>query len=624
VRSAGGTPAAGSWLVEVRPEEGSRQRIPFRISADPTAVAATSTGQSCTLVFEGRLYNRADLEFLAGPKSSASDDAELLRCAFERGGEAVVRRMKGIFALVMWDARSRTLLAARDPMGVIPLFYASAGETLLLSPSIEMLLRQPGVPRAPNRLTLAAHLLELWPQSGETLREAVRRVPAGHLMLWRGAKCELSRYWDPEERPADGVPEGPEETMERFDQLLGQALDRCLQWGPAGIFLSGGLDSGTVAAAAAERARASGLSAPWALSLVYPHSSLNEERMQRRIATVLGLPQVVLPFDGAIGSGGLLLASLEAARHSAAPPLNLWRPAYNTLLGEGAQRGCRVILTGEGGDEWLMPPHLYAADRLAALDIPGLYRVWWARRRSTPFSRWATFRDVLWAWAARPLLRQAAGAGLHTWSSSAVRSHRLRSVFDSIPSWLAPHRDLRRRLVELAVDELPVPAPQALYEQSKRRLASHARRGVLMEEWFEDGRRWGVRVLEPLLDPDLAEFLYHVPPRVLIRGGQPKWLARATLTRRLPSLVRDWPKPVFADTFWLSVIAAEGPVAWRRLGGVPRLAELGVVDPNEFAFAVENAFSSGNFFKTTQVWSAWMLEVWLRADETPMIPGQRR
>ncbi len=608
----------GSWLLEVSPKDAYHA---FTI-VDSGAAPARSSSDACTVVLEGKLYNERELAALAGSRNSASTNpADLVRRVYEQVGNAVVTKLKGIFALVIWDKQSRSVLAARDPLGVTPLFYATAPGLLLLAPSFETLLNEPRVSPAPNRLALAAHLLDLWPSSGETVLENVRRVPVGHFLKWDGRGGEPTRYWDPSESNVE-VPADTGQLLERFRELLTRAVDRCLDIGPAGIFLSGGLDSGTVAAIAADRSRVMDLPSPHALSLVHPDPSLNEEPMQRRVACGLGIPQVLVRFERAAGSGGLLMASLDAAARSPAPPLNLWRPAYDALIDEAVRRGCTVILTGEGGDEWLVPRPLYAADRLAVLDLAGLYQLWMARRRAVPFPAVTTLGTVFWSSAARPLLRQAAGAGLQALSPSAARSYRLRRFSNSLPAWLAPDPHLRGALVELAVDGLPDPAPRALYEQDKRKLIGHARLGVLMEEWYEDGRGRGVRILEPLLDADLVEFLYHVPPQVLLRGGQTKWLARATLERRLPGLVPHWPKPVYADRFWLSLMGREGPNAWRRLGGVSQLAEAGVVDPGRFGSAVESA-SSSDFSTATQVWATCMLESWLRAHRSPKMLARR-
>ncbi|MBA3735460.1 MAG: hypothetical protein H0W90_09750 [Actinobacteria bacterium] len=602
--------APRSWVVEAHLDGRGSVGPALTVFAD-AEIPASSSSDACSLIFDGRIDNRAELASIAALRGPTDDDAELLRLAYEQLGQLLFRKLKGIFAVVVWDARHETLVAARDPVGVIPLFYTPASGAMLLSNSIEALLRYPRVAQSVNRLSLAGHVLELWPRASETLFEAVRRVMPGTTIRCRDRRCESWRYWDPA-AGEEAAPIGAEDSLKRFEELLAQALDRCLACGPAGIFLSGGLDSATVAAAAAERSRANGLPPPWALSLVYPDPSLNEEKMQRCIATELGLPQVLLPFEQAVGSSGLLIASLKAAGRSSAPALNLWRPAYETLIDEGVARGCAVILAGEGGDEWLVPHPFYAADRLAALDFAGLYGFLSARQRSTPFGWGSTLRTVLWEWAARPLLRQAAGKALHAWSPSAMRSHRSRSLSAVLPEWFAPDPEIRSALVRVATDAVADPAPLALYERATRRLAQHARLGLLMEEWFDDGRQRGVAVLEPLLDADLLQFLYCVPRHVLLQGGQTKWLARATLERRLPSLVPRWPKPVYAHPFWLSLMAREGPTAWRWLGGVPTLGELGVVDPQRFARAVERAFVSDSFSTVTRIWSVWALEAWIR------------
>jgi asparagine synthetase B (glutamine-hydrolysing) len=616
----GGARGPGSWLVEVDPNGGAAPGAILRVAADQTVDRASATGSASALVFDGVLHNRNEIKTLAKLEQPAANDAEVLLHAYERVGETLFSRLRGTFALIVWDGRTRSVLAVRDPLGVVPLFYASIDGTLLLSTAIDTLLRDARVSASPNRVSLAAHLLELWPPSGETLVEPVCRVPPAHLLRWGAGESKLSRYWDPADG-ADRIPVALEEVVGRFEELLLQSVDRCLEQGAAGIFLSGGLDSGTVAALAAERSQGMGLPAPWALSLVYPHPSLNEEKMQRRVATALGLPQVLLPFESAVGGDSLLLASLKRAATSPAPPLNLWRPAYDALIAEAEQRDCKVILTGEGGDEWLVPHPLYAADRLASFDLGGLRQLWASRRRATPFSFSTTTRTLFWEWGLRPLFRQLAGSALLKWSPSAAHAYRRRRLRASLPDWLAPDPDLHEALVDLARDALPDPAPGALHEQGKRRLAASARLGVLMEEWLEDGRRAGVRLLSPLLDADLVAFLYHVPPEILIHGGQPKWLARAALADRLQTLVPAWPRPVYADRFWLSQMSVDGPGAWSRMGGVPALAELGVVDPERFDRAVQAGFSTTSFAGATQVWATWTLETWLMGELSPIMVG---
>src|SRR5207248_4584102 len=101
-----------------------------------------------------------------------------------------------------------------------------------------------------------------------------------------------------------------EDELGRFDALLEQTVERYLALGPAAVYLSGGLDSVTVAAVAAGSSLRKGLPAPWALSLAFPDAECNEEAIQRSVAADLGLPHVLLPFDAAVGAHGLLRSAL--------------------------------------------------------------------------------------------------------------------------------------------------------------------------------------------------------------------------------------------------------------------------------------------------------------------------
>ena len=181
---------------------------------------ATAERESCGLVFDGVLYNRAELrERLAASSPPAADDAALVLQAYLRWGDAVLSALRGIFALCIWDARQDRLLCARDAVGIYPLFYAEAGRALLLSTSVEALIRHPRVSSEVNRAALADHLCLRWPKLEETFFSAVSRVPPGHAMRLERTGRQVYRYWDP--APADGpIDWVTDEQLEQFDGLL--------------------------------------------------------------------------------------------------------------------------------------------------------------------------------------------------------------------------------------------------------------------------------------------------------------------------------------------------------------------------------------------------------------------
>src|SRR5436309_1759968 len=129
-------------------------------------------------------------------------------------------------------------------------------------------------------------LAHRWPAPGETYFAAIRRVPPGHALVVEPGGTRVSRYWSP---VADGdeVDWVTEDELDHFEELLETAVCRFIDLGPAGIYLSGGLDSVSVAAMAADASRRAGQPAPWALSLGFSHEEANEQAIQRGVASDL-------------------------------------------------------------------------------------------------------------------------------------------------------------------------------------------------------------------------------------------------------------------------------------------------------------------------------------------------
>src|SRR5262249_37115651 len=150
--------------------------------------------------------------------------------------------------------------------------------------------------RALNRAALADHLCQRWPDPQETFFTAVRRVPPGWRATISNRRLLLERCWHP--IPASGtIPWLMDKEATRFDEVFDRAVDRCLgSRGPTGIFLSGGLDSISVAVSATDRARRNGQSPPWALSLAFPDPECDERALQAAVARELGLRQRLVDF----------------------------------------------------------------------------------------------------------------------------------------------------------------------------------------------------------------------------------------------------------------------------------------------------------------------------------------
>ncbi len=572
----------------------------------------------CGVIFDGVLFNQRDLqvelgEFIAPPSSNT---AEIILGAYERWGQDFLSRLRGPFGLVIWDSERETLFCVRDPLVSYPLFFATRRDELLVSPTVEVLLRQPGVSNVVNRAAMADHLINRYPKLQETLYNDVSRVPPGHVLRVARDCHSLFRYWDPQ--PDGDVNWLAPDEVKRFDELFDQAVGRCLSVGPAGIFLSGGLDSVSVAAFAVERSRFEGSPKPWALSLIFPNPKENEEVVQRGVAAQLGLPQVLKPFFEATGENGLLGPALALSESLSAPLMNTWLPAYLALAQEGQRRGCRAILTGGGGDEWLTVTPFLAADLLRDHNLVGLYRLWQSMRRSFRRSSLELLRGVVWTFGAKPLIIPPAHHVVKQITPWALTlRHRLsrRPPQWILPKWLAADPILRRELDRRKEEQDANKDKSHSFYMGEGRIAlDHPVVSWELEEAFEVFQKVGVRLLQPFWDPDLVDMLYRTPPFQLLQDGRSKGIVRASVSRRLPNLGFERQRKLEATDFYSSLIYQDGGDAWQRLGGAQTLSDLGIIDDQALRPAVQKIMARRERGRDAhQFWSILNLESWARA-----------
>ncbi|MBA3474631.1 MAG: hypothetical protein H0T57_15660 [Rubrobacter sp.] len=613
---ANGRGASGAGSSRSIGAGGELRRRTLGIEEEPAHPSSPAIAElaSCRVIFDGVLYNRAELsDRFAASLTPTANNADLVLQAYLHWGEDVMHHIKGIFALLIWDERRNVLLCVRDPLGVYPMFYADTGRELLFSTSIEALTRHPRVSDTLNRAALADHLCGRFPKLEETYFEAVNRVPPGHAMKVNGTGGRQEyRYWDPVPDPTE-VNWVDEQEIERFDELLDQAVDRCLQQGQAGIFLSGGLDSVSVAAVATEISRCNGLPDPLALSLVFPGPEASEEDVQRGVASSLGLPHELVPLGEAVGPRGVLGAAMEMSSGWPVPLLGPWGAGYLHLLSEGKRRGCRVIITGGGGDEWLGVTPLYAADLLRALDVKGLYQLWNSSRSSYVLSQRRVLSNILWRFGARPWLSSTARRILRRTAPETLRRLRRYIISRSTPDWVAPDPALRQEIYQRYEQSWSSESePWSFYFEELRISLDHPLVSMEMEDHFEEGRRTGARVLMPYFDVDLVDFLYRTPPELLDQGGRSKGLVRQTVARRFPQLGFERQKKNTVPNFFRDMLREEGAPLWQTMGGASALAELDIVDAPALDSAMSELFSGAQPRRAYHIRDVLLTEAWLR------------
>ena len=448
------------WLARFRPT--GRGEAELRLeradddSSDPRASTAAADGLKVAI--RGVLYEREELAHELRLEPVPQCDAELALEAYRRWGQEGIRRLRGIFSVFIWDRERERLLAARDHVGAEPLFYARAGEEILFAASPKTLLAQPGVKRAPNRTVLAETLYWQWPCPADTCLEGIRRILPGHTLAVKNGTTSSNRYWNPlDDLQEQGWVEA--DGLHQFDALLERSVSQCLELGPSGIFLSGGLDSVSIAAVALDLAERRGLATPLALSLAFPTPETTEEDVQVGVAKALGLPQIMLGLEESVAPEGLVRRALELSADWPLPRTYLWSGPYLELAHSGVEHGVRAIMTGAGGDEWLTVDLLLAADFIEALQFGNLYRFTRSRLASFAVPAASGLRYVLWEYGLREVLRFHARALLAKRAPALLRARRRRALARAELPWIAPDPRLRAEVrarqqaeVERAID----------------------------------------------------------------------------------------------------------------------------------------------------------------------------
>jgi asparagine synthase (glutamine-hydrolysing) len=610
----GERPENPEWVASVTFDRTLREadvRLLDEGDADPRRVERSN----CIVVFDGVLSDRQDLVRSVRQAGIPDRDTALVATSYEVLGPEVLSRLRGTFALIVWDRRRQRLICARDQLGSQPLFYAEQPDGILLSSSLQRLLSHPAVSRELNRPALVDHLCHRWPDAGETHFAAIRRVPVAHVLIWRGGRLEIEPYWEL------STPEAwiDDDELDEFDGLFERAVRRQLSLGTAGIFLSGGFDSVSIAAVAADVAQRRGDPIPRALSLAFPHPDCDEAEIQKSVAAKLGIPQTLMGFDEAVGPAGLIGAGMELSAGLPLPLVNPWRPAYMRLGEDARQHGCTVLLTGAGGDEWLTVNPFYMADLLRRGNLLGASRFARTILRSYRRSRGSMIRFLVWQAGLKPLILLGGRRLAQRTAPDLVRAKRRRDLESWTPLWVKPSADLAEtadRRIEQRIDQRArEPEPRGDHGFYFRDLDSpvlHPERSREQEEDFEIGHRLRLRIQHPYWDPDLISFLCRVPPRLLTMNGREKALVRETVNRRFPGVGFGGQKKATATRFFQERLQRELIGAWDRLGGAAALGALGVVDPQTCEQSVAPILASGNLRRMHGLWDVLNLEAWVR------------
>lgn len=542
-------------------------------------------------VFNGEIYGfralRRQLENLGHSFASAAD-GEVIVHAYEEYGMGFLERIDGMFALAIWDERSRTAVLARDRLGKKPLHVAShADGTISFASELQSLLVDPKVRREVDPEAIALFLQFGYVPAPWSAFRGVRKLAPGTALIWRPEGSETRRYWSLTYEPK--IPLGHGEALEELDHRVGESVRaRLVSDVPLGAFLSGGIDSSLVVAHMQD-ARSDPVRT---FSIGFADSRYDERPHAAAVARELGTDH----HDEVVRADDLLAVLPMLVRHYGEPYADSSMvPTY--YLARMTSRHVTVALTGDGGDELLAGYERHAAaryssyfDRLPSGVRRGLVgaglRLVRAGGEEKALGHKA-FR-LLRSLALSPAERYA------DWSAALTASERRLLVRTSAPA-------VQPELAAIASHPLDVALATDV---------SHYLPDDLLTKVDIATMACSLEARSPLLDYSLVEWAARLPVALKQRGLRGKRLLREGLGRRLDERLFERPKMGFAAPIgsWLRGDLRE-LVTDTLLDS--RTSQRGYLDRS----AVEDVLAahlSGSVDHGRSIWTMLMLELWHR------------
>ena len=242
---------------------------------------------SMQVIANGEIYNFQEVkdELIArGHRFRSRSDVEVLVHAYEEYGEAFLGRIRGMFALALWDGRRRALIAARDRAGEKPLYYTLTPQGLRLASEIKALLSRPEVDRTLDHEALDQFLTYEYIIAPRTIFKAIHKLPPAHYLVYKDGEVTVKRYWDAADVQVRAWTEA--DAAEALRETLAKAVrSQMMADVPIGLFLSGGIDSSAVGIMLRD---APGGSAVSSFSMGFDDGSYNELPFAREVAALCG------------------------------------------------------------------------------------------------------------------------------------------------------------------------------------------------------------------------------------------------------------------------------------------------------------------------------------------------
>ena len=592
------SPAAGIAL-------GHRRLAVIDLSAAGHQPMVSASGRS-VIVYNGEVYNFAEirrtLEAEGHRFRSGSDTEVVLEACVAWGVERAVSRFNGMFAFAFWDVHSRRLTLVRDRLGIKPLYWGRCGRVLFFGSQPKSFFDHPAWCPEVDRDALAAYLRYRYIPSPDSIFKGIEKLEPGTMIeIDENGTESHRRYWDPRSLARNAVRDratlDDRTAVAALDELLRDAVKRRMVADvPLGVFLSGGIDSSTVAAltqAQSDRPIKS-------FTIGHCDERYDESHYAKPIAEHLGTDYTELHVSHDHACALLpKLASWYDEPFADSSQI----PTY--LVSEMAQRHVTVALSGDGGDELFAGYNYYHRAKWFETWPRPLRAALATLLRTTPLRRGAMSR---------------VGRRFIKLPRDGDRVDQLATILS-----MADHDAIYRMLISRWDD------PDALVRGGRephgivwdptlrRDVPDSTERMMLMDlmTFLPDdilskvdraSMATSLEVRVPLLDHRVVEFAWRLPLAMKVRDGRGKWLLRRVLSTYVPTRFTDRPKKGLGIPLdrWL-----RGPLRdWAEgLLSEDRLRESGYFEPAPIR-KVWAEFLAGSGNHERRIWTILMFEAW--------------
>jgi len=498
--------------------------------------------ETVAIVFNGEIFNyREQRQMLldSGHGFKSDSDTEVILNLYLRYGEGVFSRLNGMYAFAIWDSRDKSLLVARDGIGVKPLYYSESSQGFLFASELKALLQSPRISHELDHQAIHSYLTYLWCPAPNTMLKSIQKLEPGFALRIKGGR--IKKRWCFYDLPFDQaiVPMTEEEAVEEVHSGVQNAVERQMVADvPIGALLSGGLDSSSVVAFARNASTSQNFKC---FTIGFKDQSFADEGWSedlpyaKRVSEHLGVDLET------IYVGPEMASEVENMVYHLDEPQADFAPINTYFICKLARdHGIKVLLSGAGGD-----------------DIFSGYR-----------RHYALTMEQSWSWMPLFIRRNLRRAAQRIPSTS-VRMRRLAKAFSyadldgdsrlsSYFQWIDP-KSLYRIYSDEMISRVDTSGANDPLVQSLHRLPE--RMSDLNRMLYLDGKHFladhnlnyfdkmsmatGVEVRVPLLDPDLIALAARLPEVYKQKGGISKWVLKKAMEPHLPNEVIYRPKAGF-------------------------------------------------------------------------------